>query len=206
MKNFVLPIALSALALGVMVAAHADQQVPAPWSVQVGASWPGSSDAKQVQGTTVLNAGVDYAFSQTKGKTPLAESVYVDYDGGSKSGVLFKPYNNKSYDGQLYAYGIGVAARQSLAASGGLTPYYGAGIGVYETASDYKVPGTSFTDKTATGVGGKIFAGLNFTGNYFVQVAYNWLPTDDLKVNSGGGSATDKLNPSNFALDIGYRF
>jgi len=210
MKNIVLSLALGALALGSMVGAHADQQVQKPWTVQIGASWPSSGDAKQIEGSTVFNAGVDYAFNKTKAEAPIVESVYFDYVGGTHSGVIFKAQGNTNSDsGKLNSYGIGLAARESFAGSAGMTPYAGLGLGVYQTTSDYDVPGSAgvtFSDKTATGIGGKIFAGLQFSGDYFVQIAYNWLPKDDLKANTSSGSATDSLDPSNFALDLGIRF
>lgn len=181
MKKFVLPLALGALVLGAMVGAKADP-VQKPWSVQVGASWPGNGQAKHDEGSTVVNAGLDYAIAKTGTSAPALPSIYFDYAGGSDHG------------GSLNSYGVGVAVRAygtnpAGNTSIGMSPYYGAGVGAYWTQD--KDNGTSKTDAN---IGGKIFAGLEFSGSYFVQVGYDWLPK------------SQGADPSNLGVDVGLRF
>ena len=177
MKNFVLPIVLSVIALSSMASANADQQVQKPWTVQVGAGWPGQSSAKNFEGDTAWNAGVDYAFSKSNAVEPMLTSVYFDYTGASDHG------------NSLNTYGVGIGGRQYFGRSANMSPYYGAGVGVYDT--DGKGGGNS---KSQTNIGGKVLVGLQFTGAYFVQVGYNWLPS------------VKNVDPSNVGVDVGLRF
>ena len=181
MRNIVLVAAFGLLALGVASAAKADQ-LQKPWSIQVGATWPWQSQAQNDEGKTTLNAGVDYAFNKSGRRTPTVSGAYFDYSGGS---------NNSNY---LYTYGVGVdlrtyAGRPAGDNASGATPYYGAGIGVYSIND--KDSGTS---DNSVSVGGKIFAGLEFTGSYYAEVGVQFLPS------------SNGADPSNLGVDVGLRF
>ncbi|MDR3707879.1 MAG: outer membrane beta-barrel protein [Capsulimonadaceae bacterium] len=185
MKKIAACIVIGVLTLSTYAVANADEQVQKPWTLQTGASWPGQNTAKNnVEGKTVWNVGVDYAFLQAKtlsSSEPTIVSVYFDYAGGSK--------DKYGYSNHAYTSGGGIAARQYLDPTAATSPYIGAGIGGYDTQSKYL--GSS---KSRFNIGGKVFAGLEFTKSYFLQVGYEWLPS------------VNHVDPSNLGVDVGLRF
>lgn len=188
MKNLVrsLPmLAVLALSMGGITAVHAQDTtaVQKPISIKIGANFPTNSDARDVEGTTTLSAGLDYALTKTTENSPTLPSVYLDYAGGSKNG------------GHVDTYGLGLAVRQYTDTPSGaneraVSPYVGAGIGAYVV--DVKNSGLNSSTKTV--LGGKVLAGLEFSGSYFVEANYSLIGS-----NKG-------VNPSGFGVQVGARF
>ncbi len=181
-----LPIAATVvLGLSIATASHAQStvEVQKPFSVKVGANFPSNSDARDVEGSTTISAGMDYAFVKTNEYNPTLPSVYFDYAGGGKNG------------GHVNTFGLGVAVRQyTTAPSGnnerGVSPYIGAGIGAY--VNDIK--NRAGHSDTTTVLGGKVFGGVEFSGNAFVEANYQII----------GGS--NGVNPSGIGVQVGLRF
>src|SRR5690242_5737515 len=69
-------------------AVKADDAVPVqrPTSIKLGVYLPTGGGAKDVSGSTVFAAGIDYAFSKTADEAPIEPLAYFDYAGGSKNG------------------------------------------------------------------------------------------------------------------------
>jgi len=181
-----LPIAATfVLGLGAATASHAQTtaEVQKPLSIKVGANFPSNSDARNVEGNTTISAGLDYAFVKTNQYNPTLPSVYFDYAGGSKNG------------GHVNTYGLGVAVRQyTTAPSGnnerGVSPYIGAGIGAYFN----NIKNSSGDSGNNTVFGGKVFGGVEFSGNAFVEANYQFI------------GASKGVNPSGLGVQVGLRF
>lgn len=187
-KKAVLPAVVATGMLLSVGAAHAQATAPVtnPWSIKLGALFPTNDRASDNGGNTQFSAGLDYAFGKTTQNNPILPSVYLDYNGGSRNG------------GHVDTYGLGVAVRAYANSPAGanrqaVSPYVGAGIGVYNTDAKNN---TSFYTRSGnnTSLGGKVFAGLEFTGDYFVEVNYQWLPSE-----AG-------INPDGVGLQVGARF
>ena len=168
--------------------AQAQTTVPVqhPLSIKLGALIPTNSAATHNGGSAQISGGVDYAVGKTTQDNPTIPSVYADYNGGSRNG------------GHVNTYGAGVAVRgygnkPGAANSTGTSPYIGAGIGVYHSDIKNTQNGAVRSGNT-TSIGGKVFAGLEFSQNYFVEANYQFLPS---KVG---------VNPSGVGLQIGARF
>lgn len=172
-----------------MGVAQAQTAVPVqhPLSIKLGALFPTSNSGSDNGGSAQISAGADYAIGKTTQNNPALPSVYFDYNGGSRRG------------GHVNTYGLGLAIRAYANAPSGanrqaVSPYYGAGIGVYHVdVKDARYAPYTRSGQT-TSVGGKIFAGLEFSGDYFVEANYQFLP-------SKAG-----VNPSGVGVQIGVRF
>ena len=138
-----------------------------PFAVKLGAAFPTDSGYS----STTFDAGVSYDFSKTTADKPVIYQGYVDYYGKNSASLT----------------GIGVAAQFLLGnATSATRPYVGVGIGYY-------IAHTSGSS-TESNVGGKVFAGYNFTQNVFGEVDY---------------SITDKVDgkrPDAVGVRVGYRF
>ncbi|HEX5323609.1 MAG TPA: hypothetical protein VFW40_07470 [Capsulimonadaceae bacterium] len=178
----------ASLLLCIGVAAQAQTTVPVqhPLSVKVGALFPTNSAATHSGGSAQISAGLDYAFGKTTQENPALPSIYLDYNGGSHDG------------GHVNTYGAGIAVRgygskPGAATTSGVSPYFGAGVGVYH--SDIKNTRDAVVQSgSTTSIGGKIFAGVEFSQNYFIEANYQFLP-------SKAG-----VNPSGVGVQIGARF
>jgi len=143
---------------------------PNAFEVRLGAFFPSSSDARFVGGQTQLSAGLSYTLSSTGGLTPSATNAYFDYMSGSKN------------SGYVHSGGFGLEFRTVG------TGYVGAGLGLYNTS----VKNAAGLTGSATGGGGKIFAGMNLGSGSSLQLDYHILPS------SMG------VNPSGVGLSIGF--
>jgi hypothetical protein len=168
MQKLRLFLLCSAAALLSPALAHA-QSLPSPSALTVKAGVSVESNASANQAGLAL--GVDYAFHPASTLEPFALSFYADLLG--KSG------------------GIGVAIRNAGPA------YIGAGAGLYSTSLTYAAGGaggTSNVNGTATGFGGKVFAGFDVAPHTTLEFGYHVLP----RVNS--------INANTISAQLGFRF
>jgi outer membrane protein W len=144
---------------------------------------PTNGTAREYGQSAQLSAGLDYAFAKSASENPLLESVYVDYQGGSKN------------SGHVQTIGGGVAVRTYLTQPAGtkqsVAPYVGAGIGYYRIL--FKRTDTD-RDATTSSIGGKLLAGVELPQNLFLEANYQFLPS---KIG---------INPSGVGIDAGIRF
>ena len=154
--------------------------VQKPVTIKLGGFFPTSSSGRDAGGSSQFSAGLDYALVKTTSSNPLLPSVYFDYQGGSRNG------------GHTDSYGLGIAARDYVGspALAQVSPYVGAGVGVYD--EQLKRGGTN--SKNTVNVGAKLLAGVEFSQSFLVEVNYQFLP----KHNG--------VNPDGFGAQIGYRF
>jgi hypothetical protein len=140
-------------------------------NLRLGAYFPGSSGAKFFGGETQLTAGLDFKLGSNYGSNPGSTHAYFDYMGGAKN------------SGFVHSGGIGLDARAMTGST-----YYGAGLGLYNTAVRF----TNGTSGNHTGPGGKVFVGMGLGRNSTVQLDYHIMPT------SLG------LNPSGLGVEVGF--
>ncbi|BDI31850.1 hypothetical protein CCAX7_39010 [Capsulimonas corticalis] len=172
-------IALLASVLGTSAAQAQDAPVQKPLSIKIGGYFPSGGDARTL-GNTWLHVGGDYAFGKTDTASPLLKLGYVDYSGKEKDGVR----------GQYIGVGLGVRAYANKATNTTVSPFYGAGLGVY-----FEQAKGGGQTKNTTGVGLKASVGVELNQGAFIEGGYTYLPQ---KV-----SDTDL---SGFSADLGYRF
>ena len=147
-------------------------------SLKLGALFPGSSDSRDLGGSTQYVIGLDYLLPSASSRTS-ATSIYLDYLGGAKN------------SGSVHSTGIGVSLRSVG------TAYFGAGLGIYSTNvtfdddEDDLFRGNSST--SSTGGGGKLFAGFDLGSGVDLEFDYHIAP-------SIGG-----VNPSGAAIEVGIR-
>ena len=140
-------------------------------TLRLGAFFPGSSGAKFFGGETQLTGGLDFKLGSTYGSNPGSTHAYFDYMGGAKN------------SGFVHSGGIGLDMRGLTG-----TTYYGAGVGLYNTA-------VRFTDGLSgnrTGPGGKVFVGLGLSRNTIIQLDYHIMPP------------ALGLNPSGLGVEVGF--
>jgi hypothetical protein len=152
MQKFCLFLACAAAASLSPAPAQA-QSLPSPSALTVKAGVSAESNATLNQ--TGLALGVDYAFHPASALEPFAVSFYADLLG--KSG------------------GAGIAIRNAGPA------YIGAGAGLYSTSLTHAYGGpagggSNANAGTATGFGGKIFAGFDVAPHTTLELGYHVLP------------------------------
>lgn len=147
-------------------------------TLNIGALFPANGESRDLGGSTQYVIGLDYMLPSASTNTS-ATSVYLDYLGGSKN------------DGSVHTTGVGVALRSKG------TGYFGAGLGIYSTSVQFDNDADDFfrsdNSTSATGGGGKIFAGFDLGGGVNLEFDYHILP-------SAGG-----VNPSGAAIEVGIR-
>lgn len=144
-------------------------------TLDLGALFPANGDSRELGGDTQYVIGLDYMLSSASTSTS-ATSVYLDYLGGSRN------------SGGVHTTGIGVDLRSKG------TGYFGAGLGIYSTSVQFDDDGDDpFSSRSATGGGGKIFAGFDLGSGVDLEFDYHLLP-------SAGG-----VNPSGAAIEVGIR-
>jgi len=176
-----------------------------PITIKLGAFFPSNGDTKNL-GKTWFAAGAEYAFA--KPGTSLLPLAYVDYTGKSKDlGTILDDGAGNTISGKISAtsIGVGVGVRGYASTTGAITPFYGAGLGVYFDQVKVDGSGTGLFAKSAsvsknkTNLGFKLNAGVEFQRMYFVEAAY----TNPGKVDLGDGISA-KLE--GFDLLVGARF
>jgi hypothetical protein len=121
--------------------------------------------------------GVDYALAKTADENPSLPSIYADFNGGTRNGY------------HVDTTGVGVAVRSLTQSADKVAPYIGAGVGAY-----YLTGSKAGSSKNSFGVGGKIFAGVDVGGGFFVEGNYQFI------------QSVNGINPSGFGLQAGLRF
>lgn len=155
-----------------------------PFSVKLGVFLPTNSDLKDAVGKSWFSAGAEYAFVPSGGGTssfvPLA---YLDYAGKTNNRTFQdtdangNPLTTTSTLSLKASYvGIGAGIRGSSPQAGSsITPYYGAGVGVYflnGTAAIKSGTTTIRESKNKTTIGFKVNGGVEFNQSYFIEAAY----------------------------------
>ena len=137
-------------------------QQPNQLAIRLGAFFPSSSVARDVGGSTLLTAGLDYTLSSSHGKSPASTGLYFDYLTGTM------------HSDSLHSGGLGLQFRT-------MGPgYIGAGLGVYNTSVKTPVRSTN-----STGGGGKVFLGYELGNQAALQLDYHFAP-NALGVNPNG--------------------
>ena len=139
--------------------------------LRLGGYFPGSTGDRFFGGETQLTAGLDYHLSSTGGLTPSATGLYFDYMGGAKNA------------GFVHSAGLGFDVRSMTGPA-----FFGAGLGVYHT----NVSWNTGVSGSQSGVGGKLFAGLNLNRDTSLQLDYHIMP-------SAAG-----INPSGLGVEVGF--
>lgn len=160
--------------------AQATEPVQKPITIKLGGYFPTAGSGRDAGGSSQFSAGLDYALTKTASSNPVLPSLYFDYQGGSRNG------------GHADVYGLGVAVRDYVGSPslGRVSPYVGAGLGIYD--EQLKRNGTGSSNNGS--FGGKLFAGVEFSQSFLVEVNYQILE------NHNG------VNPDGFGAQLGYRF
>lgn len=179
LKSALIGGVLTIIATGAQAQAPATQPVQKPITIKLGAYFPTASSGRAVGGNTEFSVGVDYAFAKTSTtKSPILPSIYFDYQGDNHNG------------GHSDSYGLGVAARYYTKTPGAsVSPYFGAGIGIYDESLKRNGGGSS----SNANLGAKLLAGVEFS-SALVEINYQLLPK-----HAG-------VNPDGLGLQVGYRF
>ena len=185
MKNIIC-IGLLGLTLGAAAPAVHAQDVPTqpvikPLSIRLGAFLPTDGSGRSQGGSTQIAVGADYAFTKTTADTPVLPLVYLDYQGGSRSGG----------HADLYGVGVGVRAHPDRTNGQQVIPFYGAGIGL--DFLDAKSGGGRSTTKGM--IAGKLELGVELNTGPFAEAEYQIVP-----------SSVNGIHDSGFNIMVGDRF
>lgn len=144
-------------------------------SLKLGAFFPANGDARELGGDTQYVIGLDYLLPSASTSTS-ATSVFLDYLGGSRNSA------------SVHSTGVGIALRSKG------TGYFGAGLGIYSTNVQFDNDADDpFSSRSATGGGGKIFAGFELGSGVDLEFDYHLLPS------------AGRVNPSGAAIEVGLR-
>lgn len=178
MKRTAFALVVVAICVAMPAQSRAATSSASNLSLKLGALFPGSSDSRDLGGSTQYVIGLDYLLPSASSRTS-ATSIYLDYLGGAKN------------SGSVHSTGIGVSLRSVG------TAYFGAGLGIYSTNvtfdddEDDLFRGNSST--SSPGGGGKVFAGFDLGSGVDLEFDYHIAP-------SVGG-----VNPSGAAIEVGIR-
>ena len=157
-------------------------QTAKPITLKLGAFFPSNGDVKDLFGSTFLSVGGEYAFTGKNKVSSIVPLIYVDYAGRSKnSSVNYGQGGSVSVDYTASTVGIGGGVRYYVGTpgTGSVTPYIGAGAGLYfdhiklagtATSGSQSVSDSASLNKTK--VGFRLNAGVEFQKMYLVEVNY----------------------------------
>jgi hypothetical protein len=149
----------------------AGSPAPAAWTLKIGEY---TSLGQNAGSPFQIALGLDYRLDAKNLAAPAATSVYADFLGISST-------TNSSYGS-----GFGVAYRSTGKA------FIGAGIGLYSASITPAFAGSAGQSGartiSASGPGGKLFAGLSFGSNLEIEAAYHILPSAAPGVGSDGAT------------------
>lgn len=162
--------------------ASADAPAPKPITIKLGAFFPSSGNLKDIVDKTFFAAGAEYAFVNKENASPVTPLVYLDYIGRSKNRSVDDGQGNSvSLDVTASTVGLGGGVRYSFGApeAGSVTPYVGAGLGVYfnrvkaglNVASGGQSASVS-DSANKTQLGFRLNAGLEFQRTYLLEANY----------------------------------
>ena len=181
-----------------------DTAKPKPITIKLGAFFPSSSDLKDVVGGTFFAAGAEYAFINKGSASPVIPLVYVDYAGrGKNRSVDDGQGNSVSLDLTASTVGVGGGVRYYIGTpgAGSVTPYVGAGVGVYfnrikvaTTVSSGGQSGSASDSLNKTQFGFRLNAGVEFQKMYLLEANYT---------NAGSVEGT---RIDGFGIQAGVRF
>ena len=157
-------------------------QTAKPITLKLGAFFPSNGDVKDLFGSTFLSVGGEYAFTGKNRVSSVVPLVYVDYAGRSKN-LSSTDSQGTSFSNDLTfsTVGVGGGVRYYVGTpgTGSVTPYIGAGAGLYfdhlKNAATSSSGGQSVSDSTSvnkTKVGFRLNAGVEFQKMYLVEVNY----------------------------------
>lgn len=211
-------VATFVLGWGMSTSAYAQDALPVqkPFRVKIGGLFPTDAAVRDAIGNNLIFVGLGYDFSKTTSTSPTIIEAYFDY--ANKSDTRNVPIETGS--GQLIdnirskatgtVYGVGVAARYLF--SPPTTPtqaYAGAGVGIYNVqykeTNSLQGESESFSE-SKTGLGGKLFAGIQSNAGFFGEIEYNLFPTLTFTDDFGDEPTNVDVKTNGFALRIGYRF
>lgn len=207
---------LAALAIAGVFASGAYAQgtdtmpVQKPFSVKIGGAFFTDSDTKDAIGNSTFTVGLGYDFTKTNATMPIILQGYIDYFAPKSNERSVTAQGNTGFIRQEleYAFGVGVAGRYAFITepTANVVPYAGLGLGYYSVKVRYEETVTSGAEQIASdsvspsksGLGGKIFAGVETKQGIFGEIDFSFLPEVELKSLS--------YKTSNLGLRIGYRF
>lgn len=181
-----------------------DTATPKPITIKLGVLFPSNGDLKNAVGSTFFAAGAEYAFINKQNPTSLVPLAYVDYAGRSKNRSVDDGQGNSvSLDLTASTVGVGGGARYYIGTpgTGSITPYVGAGVGVYfnhlkvaATVSSSDQSGSASDSLNKTQFGFRLNAGVEFQKMYLLEANYT---------NAGSVEGT---RIDGFGIQAGVRF
>lgn len=177
---------------------------PKPLTIKLGAFFPSNGNLKDLVGSTFFSAGAEYAFLNKQNPASLVPLVYVDYAGRGKNRSIDDGQGNSvSLDLTASTVGVGGGVRYYIGApgTGSVTPYVGAGVGVYfnrikvaTAVSSGGQSGSASDSLNKTQVGFRLNAGIEFQKMYLLEANYT---------NAGSVEGT---RIDGFGIQAGVRF
>jgi len=200
-----LGVLLCAASAQAQTAPAADETAPPkPLTIKLGALFPSNGNLKDLVGSTFFSAGAEYAFLNKQNPASLVPLVYVDYAGRGKNRSIDDGQGNSvSLDLTASTVGVGGGARYYIGTpgTGSVTPYVGAGVGVYfnrikvaTTISSGGQSGSASDSLNKTQFGFRLNAGVEFQKMYLLEANYT---------NAGSVEGT---RIDGFGIQAGVRF
>ena len=147
--------------------------------VRFGAYFPQNSRVTHSVGNIMAGGGVDVTVQHSPGTRVILSLDYIDRSNSGRN-LRLTPLT-------IGVYGVGTP-------SGGITPYYGLGVGAYFVHSNLLTNTGTTSSANTTSLGGYLAAGIQFQDNVFLEGRYHVVQESN-GVNTGGLQVT-----------VGYRF
>jgi hypothetical protein len=163
-----------------------------PWRVKIGQFLPFDSDTEDALGTNFTSFGLGYDLKRVQSFAPTTYEIYVDYFKRAKRTIDFGRVQTDSL-------GVGLSTRSVITDKlGWVTPYAGAGLGVYSSFVGQLDPDGDYDSARRISIGGKFLVGAEFKGGIFLDGEFNFLPHPSIFGSD--------VSLSGFQLRLGYRF
>jgi hypothetical protein len=180
-----------------------DTATSKPITIKLGAFLPSGSGTKNALGNTWFAVGGEYAFA--KPGTSVMPIAFIDYTGKSKTVTVDNGVGGSAdINSNASSFGIGGGIRAYGNAGSSVTPFYGAGVGVYfnhykANVNDATLGNLGDFSKNKTSIGFKLNVGAEFQKMYFVEADY---------FNAGKVNVVETANVefSGINLLVGARF
>jgi|GEM_PF-3327691 len=165
-----------------------------PFAIRIGGFLPYDSDTKNALGTNFLSVGLGYDLKWFDAFLPGKIELYTDYYKRPKNTANFGRVEGTSW-------GVGLASRFYFLERG-WSPYFGAGIGLYNSFASQQLPSTTGTplydSARRISIGGKFTIGAELKSGFFGEADYNFLPHPSIFGSD--------LAMSGWTIRAGYRF